>query len=164
MNDGRSDGLPVKRLSGRLVGFVLLLAFFALGQSESAFAQAGSTGGTIGKHDKEVSGDSTSPESKARSLAPRPRATESERIIVTSATLGANCGVSRGNVTSRVAEICNGHDVCQLPGSKVNNPDPAYGCAKSFAAEWKCSANGKPRSATVAAISFETNVLTLKCD
>jgi hypothetical protein len=163
MKDGRNDGLPVKRHSRRLPGFALLLGLFAFGQ-ENAFAQAGSTGGTIGKHDKEVSGDSTSPESKPRSLAPRPRANESERIIVTSATLGANCGVSRGNVTSRVAEICNGHDVCQLPGSKVNNPDPAYGCAKSFAVEWKCSANGKPRSATVAAIAFESNILTLKCD
>jgi hypothetical protein len=164
MNDVRNDGLPVKRLSRRLLGVVLLLGLFAIGQQESAFAQAGSTGGTIGKQNKEASGDSTSTESKRRSLAPNPRSTESERITVTSATLGANCGVSRGNVTSRVAEICNGHDVCQLPGSKVNNPDPAYGCAKSFAAEWKCSGNGKPKSATVAAINFETNVLTLKCN
>jgi hypothetical protein len=56
MNDCIDDGLPTKRLSGRLLGFVLLLGLFAIGPQESAFAQAGSTGGTIGKQDKSISG------------------------------------------------------------------------------------------------------------
>ena len=141
----------------------MLSALFVAAQQQVAFAQAGSTGGVVGKQEKEVTGDSISPESKRRGLSPRTRTTEGGRITVRSATLGANCGAPRGNVTSRVAEICNGHDVCQLPGSRVNNPDPAYGCAKAFAAEWKCSADGKTRSAAVDGIAFETNVLTLKC-
>jgi hypothetical protein len=133
-------------------------------QQQVVFAQAGSTGGVIGKQDKEMSGDSVSPEGKRRSLGPSPRATGGGRIIVKSATLGANCGAPRGNVTLQVAEICNGHDICQLPGSRVNNPDPAFGCGKAFAAEWKCSVDGKIRSAAVAGIGFETNVMTLKCN
>jgi hypothetical protein len=48
--------LPVKRLSGRLLGFATLLGLLAACQQESAFAQAGSTGGTIGKTDKSISG------------------------------------------------------------------------------------------------------------
>jgi hypothetical protein len=48
--------LPVKRLFGRVLGFALLLGLFALCQPEGAFAQAGSTGGTIGKQDKSISG------------------------------------------------------------------------------------------------------------
>jgi hypothetical protein len=50
------DKLPVKGLSRRLLGFILLLGLFALGQQERAFAQAGSTGGTIGNQDKSISG------------------------------------------------------------------------------------------------------------
>jgi hypothetical protein len=45
----------VKRLSERLLGFALLLGLFAFGQQE-VFAQAGSTGGSIGKQDKSISG------------------------------------------------------------------------------------------------------------
>jgi hypothetical protein len=69
MNDARNDGLPVKRLSGRLLA-VLLLGFFTLGPQKSAFAQAGSTGGTIGKQDKSVSGGNES--AAARPLLPKP--------------------------------------------------------------------------------------------
>jgi hypothetical protein len=164
MKDCRNEGLSMKVRVRLLPGFALLLGLFALGQQHDAFAQAGSTGGTIGKQNKETSGDTISPEGKTRALSPRPRETEGGRITVISATLGANCGVSRGNVTSRVAEICNGQEACQLPGSRVNNPDPAFGCGKAFEAQWKCSAGGKPKSAAVAGSSFETNVLTLKCN
>lgn len=162
LKDRRNDGLQ-RKASRQALAFVLL-GLFALGQQESAFAQAGSSGGIIGKQDKELSGDSSAPESKSRSPSPRPRATEGGRITVTSATLGANCGVPRGNVTSQVAEVCNGRDVCQLSGSKVKISDPAFGCAKAFSAQWKCSAGGPTKSASVAAVAFETNVLTLKCD
>jgi hypothetical protein len=58
------DRLAVKRLGGRLLGVALLSRFFALGQAGSAFAQAGSTGGIIGKQDKSISsgGDTTEPQ------------------------------------------------------------------------------------------------------
>lgn len=55
---GRIDErLPVKRAGRRLPGFIVLLGLLALGQQESAIAQAGSTGGTIGKTDKSISGE-----------------------------------------------------------------------------------------------------------
>jgi hypothetical protein len=65
MNDCTDDRLPMKRLSGRLVGFALLLGLFALAQQESAFAQAGSTGGTIGKQEKSISGGEETPASRS---------------------------------------------------------------------------------------------------
>src|ERR1700690_2842118 len=49
------DRLPVKRLGARLLGVALLFGLFTPGQQDSAFAQAGSTGGAIGKTDKSVS-------------------------------------------------------------------------------------------------------------
>jgi hypothetical protein len=56
MNDCRDGGLLVKFLAKRLTSFAILLMFFALCQQSSAFAQAGSIGGVIGKQDKSISG------------------------------------------------------------------------------------------------------------
>ena len=148
---------------------LLILTILLAGQN-SALCQAGSTGGSVGKQNKELSGSATPEAESPAARNPRPRAAGSDRslrpglITVTSATLGSNCGAQRGNVTSQVAAICNGHDVCELPGSRVNHPDPAYGCAKAFEAQWRCSGSGGARSAAVGGIALETNVLTLKCN
>lgn len=63
----------------------------------------------------------------------------------------------RGNVTDKVAALCNGKQSCSLPGSQVNNPDPAFGCNKSFKGEWRC---GETPDA-VPAVPFETTIPTL---
>jgi hypothetical protein len=65
-------------------------------------------------------------------------------------------------VTGKVAALCNGKQSCSLPGSQVNNPDPAFGCLKSFKAEWQCG--GTPHANAVPASSFESAVLTLSCN
>jgi hypothetical protein len=84
-------------------------------------------------------------------------------IHVTSATLGANCGARHGNVTSKLADICDGRANCETPGHAVNYPDPAYGCAKDFAAEWQCGAQSQIFSNSVPAAVMESNVLKLSC-
>jgi len=75
---GGKGGLPVKCRVGRLTGFALLLSLFMAGQQQTAFAQAGSTGGVIGKQDKSVSG-SEEPQ------APSPARSASKPSNVTSA-------------------------------------------------------------------------------
>jgi hypothetical protein len=70
--------LPVKYSVGRLTGFFLLLWLFVAAQQQVAFAQAGSTGGVIGKQDKSVSG-SEEPQ------APSPARSASKPSNVTSA-------------------------------------------------------------------------------
>jgi hypothetical protein len=149
--------------------FVLAIAtsicFFAQA-SPPAMAQAGSTGGTVGKQDKSVSGgeEPTAPESQTHRSVSAPASGRSmpAGIRVTSATLGENCGALRGNVTGKVAAICNGKQNCSLPGSQVNHPEVAGFCAKTFAAEWQCG--GASHSNAVPASSFETIVLTLSCN
>jgi hypothetical protein len=64
MKDCIDDRSPVKRLSGRTLGFAMLLGLLAPGQQESALAQAGSTGGTIGKQDKSISGGDDAADSR----------------------------------------------------------------------------------------------------
>jgi formylglycine-generating enzyme required for sulfatase activity len=88
---------------------------------------------------------------------------EPNRIKVTSATLGLNCGAPKGNVTEKVVEICDGQETCSLPGSSVNNPDPAPGCWKAFAVEWQCSGKSGARGNSVPAVPNETHTLTLSC-
>ena len=109
---------------------------------------------------KLLSGGATANDIQAK---PAPAPLPQSLITVVSATLGRNCGVPRGNVTKRVAAICNGREVCALPGSRVNNPDPAFGCAKAFEVEWRCDGRTGTRRASVPAVVDEKRVLTLSC-
>lgn len=95
--------------------------------------------------------------------APASAPSKGPGIHVTSATLGANCGTRRGNVTSKLADICDGQTDCQVPGHAVNYPDPAYGCPKDFGAEWQCGVQSQILSNSVPAIPGETNALKLSC-
>jgi hypothetical protein len=103
------------------------------------------------------------PDRKVATVTPPTPPDTPGKIAVTSATFGGNCGASRGNVTAKVAELCDGRTTCSLPGSKVNDPDPAFGCAKTFGAEWRCSGKSGTNTNSVAASAWETNVLTLSC-
>ena len=73
---GGKGGLPVKGVVGRLIGMAILSGLFVAAQQQVAIAQAGSTGGVIGKQDKSVSGgeDAAEPRSqtKSRSKGKRP--------------------------------------------------------------------------------------------
>jgi hypothetical protein len=89
MNDCIDDRLPMQRLSGRLVAFVLLLGLFALAQQERAFAQAGSTGGTIGKQDKSISGGEDTADSRHAVPTNKPR--RSADHSVATAPTGGPC-------------------------------------------------------------------------
>jgi hypothetical protein len=80
--------MPVKGRSGRLLGFALLLGLFALGQEERAAAQAGSTGGTIGKTDKSISGgESVAEPTKTRSKGGRPAGTSARSNVFENPTI-----------------------------------------------------------------------------
>ncbi|HTR50422.1 MAG TPA: hypothetical protein VMJ10_06910 [Kofleriaceae bacterium] len=59
-------------------------------------------------------------------------------IVVRSASYGPNCGVPRGNVTDRVAQLCNGKPRCAFHADNSVFADPAFGCPKQFVAEWTC--------------------------
>jgi hypothetical protein len=89
MENCSNDQLPVKRLVRRLLGFALLLGFFALGQQESAFAQAGTTGGTIGKQEKSISGGDDAPAPRRAEPAGKPPRSASHSVAT--APTGGPC-------------------------------------------------------------------------
>jgi hypothetical protein len=69
------------------IGIALLaLSLLALAYASSAFAQAGSTGGTIGKTEKSISGGEDTDRPRAAPLAKRPAAKEQET------SSGGSCG------------------------------------------------------------------------
>jgi hypothetical protein len=72
MDDCIDDRFPVKRFGGQLPGFVLLLGLFTLGLQERSLAQAGSTGGIIGKQDKSMSGGEEADRPRAEPHPKRP--------------------------------------------------------------------------------------------
>ena len=59
-------------------------------------------------------------------------------IRVVSATYGGNCGVASGNVTSHVARQCNGRSECSYTVDHRVIGDPAFGCAKTYAVQYRC--------------------------
>ena len=72
-------------------------------------------------------------------------------IQVVAATYGGNCGQPRGNVSGYLAAACDGLRHC---GYKVDYRvigDPAYGCSKTYVAEWTCP--GSPQILRVQALA-----------
>jgi hypothetical protein len=67
-------------------------------------------------------------------------------IRVVQATYGANCGIGRGNVTGHLAGACNGRLDCAYSVYWQVIGDPAFGCAKTYEAEYTCSNDPAPRA------------------
>jgi len=143
-----------------------MLASFAV--RAIAFAQAGATGGTIGKTEKSVTGtsdDITQPNRKkgSRSMpVSAPRRIES-RVVVTSATYGGNCGAPRGNVTQHLARACNGKSDCSYVIDWQIIGDPKRFCGKNYVAEWRCG-DGPVRNASVSPEAGYQKSISLRCD
>lgn len=62
-------------------------------------------------------------------------------VSVESATYGGNCGVAKGNVTTHIAEQCNGKSRCQYTVDHKVIGDPAFGCAKTYVVRYRCGNN-----------------------
>ena len=139
------------------------IAALALASPSSALAQAGSTGGSIGKTEKSATGASTDtapPAAKASRSAPR--RTEAG-MVVTSATYGGNCGAPRGNATGQLARVCNGRTSCDYVIDWQVIGDPKRFCGKNYIAEWRCG-DGRVRSASVPPEAGYQKTISLRCN
>ena len=104
---------------------------------------------------------------------PPPPAAPAAKIHVLEASYGLNCAgevpgvpkrfpVVAGNVTSFVAEACEGRATCAYTVDVAILKDPAPECPKDFSATYKCAADGQ---ALQARIEPEANLktATLSC-
>ncbi|KAF0184251.1 MAG: hypothetical protein FD163_1825 [Hyphomonadaceae bacterium] len=65
-------------------------------------------------------------------------------IRVTEATYGGNCqGVTRGNVTSHIAQQCNGKSSCDYQVDYSVIGDPSSGCPKDYRVAYQCGGLAK---------------------
>lgn len=128
----------------------------------------GSTGGTIGKQNKSISGGSSEPESRPPAQEPRARpssdrARGATAIVVTSATYGGNCGAAAGNATQHLRQACNGKSRCDYVIDYQVIGDPKVFCGKDYVAQWRCG-QGSTHSATVAPEAGYRKTINLTCE
>jgi beta-lactam-binding protein with PASTA domain len=82
----------------------------------------------------------------------------SGNIEVVAGTYGGNCpreqfgnAIDRGNVTAHLASACNGKESCDYTVDHTVIGDPAYGCVKTYVAEWRCGGDSAVHQAQPAA-------------
>lgn len=85
-------------------------------------------------------------------------------VNVVSATYGGNCGAAAGNVTAQLAAACNGRSTCTYTIDYHVLGDPAPGCAKTYAAQWRCGTSATTYNATAAAEAGFGSTVTLVCN
>jgi hypothetical protein len=86
-----------------------------------------------------------------------------DTITVVSGTYGANCRAPTGNKTSFLAKACNGKTTCSYKVEVTILGDPAYGCAKTYVAQWRCGSSTALHSASAPAEAGYGSVVTLTC-
>ena len=69
---------------------------------------------------------------------PPPPSRRSRAIRVVAGSYGQNCRAARGNVTTHLQQLCEGHSSCTYRVDYKVIGDPAYGCRKDYVAEWRC--------------------------
>ena|SRR5579859_1015235 len=84
-------------------------------------------------------------------------------IRVIAGTYGQNCGVPHGNKTSHLAKACNGRASCNYLIDYQVIGDPAYLCAKTYIAEWRCGNTSQIYMAEVSPEAGYGKTVTLSC-
>lgn len=84
-------------------------------------------------------------------------------IKVVSGTFGRNCSAKTGNATAPLSKACDGHSSCDFTIDTTVLEDPAPGCGKDFAAEWKCGDNNAVYSASLSGLTGKNDRLHLSC-
>jgi hypothetical protein len=92
-----------------------------------------------------------------------PPAAPAGGIRVVTATYGANCGVASGNVTGHLAGACDGRGTCDYRVDYTVIGDPAYGCSKGYAAQWRCDGSPQVFSAGAAPEAGFGAIVHLSC-
>jgi len=84
-------------------------------------------------------------------------------IKVVTATYGKSCGAPAGNVTAALAHACDGRSACIVAVDAAPGEGASPGCAKDYAAEWKCGTGAGVYTATIPAGAGHGASLTLAC-
>jgi hypothetical protein len=84
-------------------------------------------------------------------------------VKIVSGTYGRSCNAKLGNATQLLAKFCDGKSACDYAVEPVELENAPAGCAKDFAAEWKCGSGSTVYSATLPASAGKNEKLHLAC-
>jgi hypothetical protein len=139
MEDCSNNGLPMKGRVGRVSGFAMFLVLFALGQQPAAFAQAGSTGGTIGKQEKSISSGE-----EPRAPVPARSRSRSQNSAATGQSQQNVSGKGCGRIVG-TWKWSNGVDVVIKPDSTADGTDGGRGVltcdSGMYVFKWQAAGN-----------------------
>ncbi len=82
---------------------------------------------------------------------------ERPALKVVSGTYARACNGKPGNGTPSLAKVCDGKSACDYAVEPVALENEPSGCAKDFAAEWKCGNGSTVYSATLPADAVSKN-------
>jgi hypothetical protein len=92
-----------------------------------------------------------------------PSAASSPPLKIVSGTYGRNCNAKAGNATQLLSKACDGKSSCDYTPEPVDIEGAPAGCARDFAAEWKCGSGNAVYSATFPANAGKNDKLHLEC-
>ena len=87
-----------------------------------------------------------------------------DTVTVVAGTYGGNCAQPRGNKTQFLATACNGKETCDYKIDYTQIGDPAKGCLKDYAAEWRCGNSMEIRRASAASEAGNGSIVMLTCE
>ena len=104
------------------------------------------------------------PPPPAPSPPPPPPPQRRHAIHVVAGSYGENCRAPHGNTTAHLQQACEGQSSCAYRVDYKVIGDPAYGCAKSYVAEWSCGRNPNVYRAAAAPEAGFGSIVQLSCE
>lgn len=156
---GRIEGKIEPGRIGRVGAAILGVVLIAIG----IMMQFGETHDVYTKLPTNVIAALPSQNVVALSPASAPANAEMITIKVVSGTYGRNCNAKAGNATAPLSRACDGHGSCDFTIDTTVLEDPAPGCNKDFAAEWKCGNGNAVYSAALSSLTGKNDKLRLGC-
>lgn len=153
--EGKIEPGRIGRIGAAVLGALLVLIGLAMQYSENHDIYAKLPPNVI----------SALPPQNVVSVSPASATAPAEivAIKVVAGTYGRNCNAKSGNATALLSKACDGHGSCDFTIDTAALEDPALGCNKDFAAEWKCGNGNAVYSAALSGLTGKNDKLHLSC-
>lgn len=158
--EGKIDPGNMGRIGASILGIVLLVVGIILQYIE--IRDAGLERAAIQAHLQSAT-PAAGPADAGGKQPGVPVVSSSPLLRIVSGTYGKSCNAKAGNATQSLAKACDGKSSCDYVPEPVDIEGAPAGCARDFAAEWKCGSGSAIYSATFPANAGKNDKLHLEC-
>ncbi len=161
--EGKIDPGNMGRIGASVLGIVLLVVGVILQYIE--IRDAGLERAAIQAHLQAITspGQAAPADTAAAKQSSVSAATSAPPLKIVSGTYGRSCNAKAGNATQSLSKACDGKSSCDYAPEPVDIEGAPAGCARDFAAEWKCGSSNAVYSATFPASAGKNEKLHLEC-